>query len=267
MTSPSSSSSCRKSTREPGDAHGKAQMGSGPYPGTFTSKRARWKIAIGLHPKAAVEADNQVLQKIRRLVASPHVAALGLIGLDRTVGSDKWAKQEEVFRDLLEMADPAKPVILHIRGEAGDKYACDTHALALLTIKEVCNSSWRIHIRNFVGEPCTLRRWCQAFRHCYFSFSAMAADFDDTQVKTLREVPLDWILLETDSPYLMPRPDQRYNIPAYISDVAQKVGMHVEITRDNFYLTSRTRRKYNRTGGERDNQQLYTNSQKRRKLA
>ncbi|XP_070567369.1 uncharacterized protein [Ptychodera flava] len=161
-------------------------------PETFPEDLTRepgWKIAIGLHPKAAVGAGNQVLQEIRRLVASPHVAALGEIGLDRTVGSDKWTKQEDIFRELLSMADPAKPVILHLRGAVGDKYACDTHALALVTVKEMCDSTKLIHIHNFAGELRTLRRWRQAFRHCYFSFSAMVADFDDRQIEALRDVP------------------------------------------------------------------------------
>ncbi|XP_070541329.1 uncharacterized protein [Ptychodera flava] len=131
----------------------------------------------------------------------------GEISLDRTVGSDKWAKQKEVFRDLL-------------------RDACGTHALALLTVKEICNSPQCIHIHNFAGEPRTLGRWRQAFRHCYFSFSAMVADFDDKQSEALREVPLDQILPETDLPYPMPRPDQRYNTPAYIGHIAQEVVKH-----------------------------------------
>ncbi|XP_070547973.1 3'-5' ssDNA/RNA exonuclease TatD-like [Ptychodera flava] len=208
---------------------------------TFPEDLARepgWKIAIGLHPKAAIGADNQVLQKIRRQVASPQVAALGEIGLDRIVGSDKWTRQEDIFRELQRMANPAKPVVLHLRGAAGDKHACGKHALALATIKEMCDSSQRIHIHNLAGQPRTLRRWRQVFHNCYLM---MVTDFNDRQVEALAR-----ILLEMDSPYLMPRPDQRYNNPTYIGDMAQEVVRHRggDIKRLLHEAMSNTRRLY-----------------------
>ncbi|XP_070541281.1 uncharacterized protein [Ptychodera flava] len=185
-----------------------------------------WKVAVGLHPKVAADAGMQVFRKIRSFVASPHVAALGEIGLDRTVSSDRWLWQEQAFRELLKLANPNKPIILHICGTEEDKYASDTYALALLSMREACDPLQRIHLHNFMGNIYTFRRWSQAFPNCYFSFSAMVASFDCVQANALSQIPNDRILLETDSPYLMPRPGQRFNTPAYIGDVALVVVKH-----------------------------------------
>ena len=88
-------------------------------PGTTLSiplMDGRWKVAVGLHPKS-FNHDDAYLDQVRTLVQSnPLVAALGEIGLDRTVPDYLWDEQERTFQRLLTFCHPDKVLVLHLRG-------------------------------------------------------------------------------------------------------------------------------------------------------
>ncbi|XP_063411241.1 uncharacterized protein LOC134694172 [Mytilus trossulus] len=79
---------------------------------------SRWKIAIGLHTKAAPYFNNDQFTAMQEALSDMCVSALGEIGLDRTVNQIHWMSQEKIFDKLLGLARPNKPVILHLRGQA-----------------------------------------------------------------------------------------------------------------------------------------------------
>nr|XP_022322968.1 uncharacterized protein LOC111124408 [Crassostrea virginica] len=62
------------------------------------------------------------------LHAFDKIAALGEIGLDRTVSPKYWSRQDETFRKVLALADPSKPIILHLRGPVEDHI--DSHYMS-----------------------------------------------------------------------------------------------------------------------------------------
>jgi len=76
----------------------------------------------------------------------------------------------------------------------------------------------------FGGTAVDVREWISAFRNCFFGFTASVAYFSKDQLQGLREVPLDKILVETDSPYLPPLPDVLCNTPAFIGNVGHLVS-------------------------------------------
>ena len=66
----------------------------------------RWKVAVGLHPKS-FNHDDAYLDQVRTLVQSnPLVAALGEIGLDRTVPDYLWDEQERTFPTISSLLPP-----------------------------------------------------------------------------------------------------------------------------------------------------------------
>ncbi|KAH3720728.1 hypothetical protein DPMN_063632 [Dreissena polymorpha] len=65
--------------------------------------------------------------------------------------------------------------------------------------------------------------WSAAFPPCYLSISGLAARFDEVQKSVVRGIAADWLLVETDSPYLCVRV-QDTNTPAYVGEVANVVA-------------------------------------------
>lgn len=62
-----------------------------------------WGIALGVHPKRAVELAEERFLHMKTMQDFPSVVGLGEIGQDRTVPSNLWTKQEKVFRKMLSL--------------------------------------------------------------------------------------------------------------------------------------------------------------------
>jgi TatD DNase family protein len=154
--------------------------------------------AVGLHPENCAGAGETELAEIRTLCGHPKVVAVGEIGLDYYWdGNPPRAFQQEIFRCQLHMAQELElPVIVHDRDAHGDSLAI---------------------VREFSG--------LRGVFHCFSGSPEMAAEllklswylgFDGPiTYKNARRapevaavVPLDRILLETDSPYLPPVPNR-----------------------------------------------------------
>ncbi len=166
------------------------------------------------------------MQYLRNLITSPAVAALGEIGIDRTVDVELWAQQVSVLEQeqVLSLSDVKKPIVLHIRGSRQDRYGSDANACVREVVREYCGRHQPIHLHCFGSEPSQVRRWLREFPNSHFSFSGQVVHFNDQQVEALRLVPHDRLLIETDSPYLPVQRSLRINTPAYIGDVANEVA-------------------------------------------
>ena len=81
-----------------------------------------WKVAVGVHPKHYHTLTVERLFQLQQLLDHPREAALGECGLDRTIPPTEWCEQEEVFARMLRLAKPHQPLVLHLRGPAGDVY-------------------------------------------------------------------------------------------------------------------------------------------------
>ena len=99
------------------------------YPNKFYV--GKWKFALGVHPKHVQELTVERFLYLQSVIHLPEIAALGEIGLDRTVSPKYWSRQDETFRKVLALADPSKPIILHLRGPVDDHIGMDVNARAL----------------------------------------------------------------------------------------------------------------------------------------
>ena len=124
-----------------------------------------------------------------------------------------------MFRRHIELAlKTKKPMVLHIRGPK-----------ALAVAKEVLESmvpkDWPIHMHAFTNSWKTCQYWAENWTNMKFGF---VVDCFDSE--TIRNLPLNKILLETDAPYFISKDDREENIgssmPGNVKFVANQIGMH-----------------------------------------
>lgn len=183
------------------------------YPEIFAS--------VSIHPFHAKEMSIEVLEQFFVLVAKEKVVAVGETGLDyyRLDKTSKFAdypRQEEqkiVFVQMLKLAqDAKKPLILHCR----DAYK----EMLEILISEGIKIPGVIHC--FSGTKDEAKEFLDL--GFYISFSGNIT-YSDSLVDLVKSVPLEKLLLETDSPYLAPEPYRgKRNEPAYMLEIAKKIA-------------------------------------------
>ncbi|MFO7976638.1 MAG: TatD family hydrolase [Candidatus Hydrogenedentota bacterium] len=160
--------------------------------------RNRVFATVGIHPYHADRADQDALTELRRLAALEGTVAIGEIGLDYYRYAETTpAEQHQAFEAQLELAaDLALPVVIHNRD-------ADEDAAAILA-----NAAGRIPgvIMHCFGSNAAFAETCLEMG-AYLSF---AGNVTFPKAGSLREaagvVPMDRLLVETDSPYLAPQP-------------------------------------------------------------
>ncbi len=153
--------------------------------------------SIGLHPHEGSEYvnDDHALQQFRGLATKPKVVAIGEIGLDYYYLHSSKKDQEKLFRFQLDLAvEHNLPLIFHVR-EAFDDF-------------------WRIFdeyeglrgvIHSFSAHQEQLDQALS--RGLYIGLNGiMTFTKDEKQLDAARAVPLQKLLLETDAPFLTPKP-------------------------------------------------------------
>lgn len=173
--------------------------------------------SIGIHPHEAQHATEQHYAELDRLARHPRVIAWGEIGLDYHYDHSPREIQARVFCRQLEQARTAKrPIVIHCR-EAW------TDCLKIL------DERWRSSALGgifhcFAG---TLEEARQGMEMGFLISFAGNVTYPKAQNlrDVARDVPLDRLLVETDSPFLAPQPHRgRRNEPAYVAEVARSIG-------------------------------------------
>ena len=172
--------------------------------------------AVGIHPHDAKDAIDSDYEMMARWVAKePKVVAIGEIGLDYYYDWSPRDVQQAVFIRQIDLARQlGKPIIIHDRDAHGD----------LLTIvkKEAQGMTGVFHC--FSGS---LEMAQEVIRLGFYVSFAGPVTFDKSvKVKEIAAaVPLDRLLVETDSPYLTPNPYRgRRNEPAHVRFVAEEIA-------------------------------------------
>ncbi|CAC5416321.1 tatD [Mytilus coruscus] len=202
---------------------------------------SKWKIAIGLHPKAAPYFNNDQFIAMQEALSDMRVSALGEIGLDRTVNPIHWMSQEKILDKLLSLARPNKPVILHLRGQATETMSDAVYTRALEIVQNNCEPEQKIHLHCFHGSTRQMDTWRRAFPNTYFSFSLKVKISTKIKYRPPGMSQNHRILIETDSPYCTIPSNIRINNPRRIGQVAmilagirsQPVAEILAITREN----------------------------------
>ena len=169
--------------------------------------------AAGVHPHEAKDAPPDYLDQLKTLLAHPKVMALGEIGLDYYYDLSPRDVQKRVVQEQLDLAcDTDMPVIFHIRDAHGDMFDILRSRSRLPAGVIHCCSASAEMVREYLKMG------------FYISFAGPIT-FKNAAgpVSASQAVPLDRLLIETDSPYLAPVPLRgRRNEPANVRYVLEK---------------------------------------------
>jgi TatD DNase family protein len=172
---------------------------------------------VGIHPQHAAEAQKQNYAQLDALAKNPKVIAWGEMGLDYHYEEPPPEIQQPVFRRQLHQARNAKlPIIIHCRDAWDD-------CLAILE-KEWSPAGLGGIFHCFTG---TLREAQRGLEIGFLvSFAANITYPKSQQIRDVaRDLPLDQILTETDSPFLSPQGRRgKRNEPAQVVEVAQTLA-------------------------------------------
>jgi len=189
-------------------------------------------FSCGVHPLNQDEAWD--FADLRRLAADPRVVAMGETGLDYHYQQETKAQQQASFREHIRIGrDLNKPVIVHTRAARED-------TLSILKEEQAETCGGVLHC--FTEDRETAEKLLDM--GFYISFSGIVTFRNAESIReAARYVPLDRMLVETDSPYLAPVPYRgKENQPAWTRDVAEYMAVlkgvsieeMAEVTTQNF---------------------------------
>ena len=171
--------------------------------------------SIGVHPDYELETEPTQAQLVK-LAQHPKVIAIGETGLDyyRLKGNLEW--QRERFRTHIRAARACnKPLIVHTREAAQD-------TLRLMREEMAADAGGVMHCFTESLEVAQ----AAIEMNFYISFSGIVTFKNAVALKEVaRQIPLERMLIETDSPYLAPVPYRgKLNEPAYVKHVAEEIA-------------------------------------------
>lgn len=179
--------------------------------------------SVGIHPHELYDMSSQTIEELRRLSQNKKVVAIGEIGLDYYYDTHPRELQQFWFRQQLRLAESVnKPVIIHSRDASQETF-------------DIMASS---NVREGVI-------------HCYSGSAPMAVEYTKMgfyigiggvvtfpnakkMVEVVEAIPLEKILIETDSPYLAPAPNRgKRNDPRNLEFIVNKIAEIKKITPEN----------------------------------
>jgi len=171
-------------------------------------------VAAGVHAHQAKDFRDEHLQNLREGAAQGAIRAVGEIGLDYHYDFSPRVRQQEVLRQQLACAQEiGLPVILHSRLSGPDIIAAvDAEAFGQGGILHCFTEDWNM---------------AQAMmdRGFFISFSGILTFAKSDEMRDVaKRLPVDRLLVETDSPYLTPvsqRASVRRNEPAFVVETAR----------------------------------------------
>ncbi|GBF11413.1 MULTISPECIES: TatD family hydrolase [Tepidibacillus] len=180
--------------------------------------------AVGWHPNDAHEMKEEDFDWLKEITQHPKILAIGEIGLDYYWDFAPKEVQQEIFRKQIQLAKQVNlPIIIHDR---------DAHQDICSILREEGAKDVGGIIHSFSGSM-EMAKECIDLGF-YISFSGPVTFKNAKKPKEVAtHIPIDRILLETDSPYLTPEPYRgKRNESAYVKFVATKIaelrGMDVE---------------------------------------
>jgi len=179
--------------------------------------------SVGVHPNSATTWDANSLVELRNLAVHPKVVAIGEIGLDYYRQHAPHDLQQQVFRQQLDLAaELGLPVVIHNR-EAG----ADTLSILKAWCTSVAGTPLAEKpgvLHSYAGDDATA---LQALEFGFWLGITGPVTFRNApeQQRLVAALPLERLLVETDSPFFAPHPHRgRRNEPAFVRLVAEKIA-------------------------------------------
>lgn len=181
----------------------------------IVKKHDRVYGAVGIHPHEVLDITDKDLEKIYNLSFSKKIVAIGEIGLDYYYDNSPREKQKEIFRKQLEIAALRNlPVIIHTREAMGDTFDILNEFKGKIKGVMHCYTGSLEMAKRFINLG------------FYISISGVVTFKNAVNVREMaKEIPLDNLLIETDSPYLTPEPNRgKRNESKFVWLVAKKLS-------------------------------------------
>ncbi len=168
--------------------------------------------AIGIHPENVKDYKVSDINFIKENIKEDRIIAIGEIGLDYHYTKENKNEQIKLFETQLEIAEEENiPVIIHSRDATLD----------------TINTLKKYHVKGIIHSFSGSRETAEEYIKMGFLIGVNGVvTFKNTKLKeVIQDIPLDYIILETDSPYLTPEPYRgKQNNPSHIFDIAKYIA-------------------------------------------
>ncbi len=196
-----------------------------------------WCVAaVGCHPHDAKNMTEDWLEAFKNLTSGIRVKAIGEIGLDYHYMRSEKDDQRYWFRKQIQLANElALPIVIHSR-------EADQETLDILVEEGAFSDERKKKFPKRPGEEGFLIPDARVDIHCFSGSAELAKEYvklgatigicgpvtyknNKKTVRVVEEIPLEFIMIETDFPYLTPEPMRgRPNKPWYVEYTAEKVS-------------------------------------------
>lgn len=177
--------------------------------------------AVGIQPNSCAEAAPDDWDRVTALVGDRRVVAIGETGLDRHWDFTPFDVQQDYFDRHLRLAQARDlPVVIHCREAQADLMPMLRQAVGRGPLRGVLHS--------FSGDRAMAEECLALGLHISFSGAATYTNKKFTAtIEAAQFVPLDRLVVETDSPYLTPQPlrgKEKRNEPAYLVHTVRRLA-------------------------------------------
>ena len=173
--------------------------------------------AVGWHPVDAIYLTDELFEELSKQAMHPRVVAIGECGLDyywETSPHD--VQKEELIRQIHLAQSVNKPLVIHTRESIAD-------TLEILKQYDAASVGGVMHC--YSGSVELAREYVKM--GCFISLSGTVTFKNNKKTKEVaREIPLDRLFIETDSPYMAPTPHRgKRNDPSLVQFVADTIAV------------------------------------------
>ncbi|HSG29937.1 MAG TPA: TatD family hydrolase [Thermodesulfobacteriota bacterium] len=178
------------------------------YPGVYG--------AVGIHPHAAKTYSTEVFAELSELTNTEKIVAVGETGLDYFYDFSPRDIQKKSLQNHINLGiETGLPIVLHVRD-------CEDDMKTMLKDNSCTDLKGVIHC--FTGDYESAELYIEL--GFYISFSGILTFKRSEELREVaKKLPLDKLLVETDSPYLAPVPYRgKKNEPAYVKHVAETLA-------------------------------------------
>ena len=189
-------------------------------------------ITLGIHPEDALNYKDSDIDFIVNNLNNSKVVGIGEIGLDYHYGKENRDKQIELFVKQLDIARKYNlPVIIHSRDAIND---------TINILKNYKDLKKILHC--YSGSLESARELIKL--DTYFGVGGVLTFKNSTNlVQTIKEIPLDRIVIETDSPYLSPFRGNK-NVPNNVVEVLKKLALIKDVSYEETLKVTNNNAKY-----------------------
>jgi TatD DNase family protein len=171
---------------------------------------------VGWHPVDAIDCTEEDLQWIEELASHPKIVAIGETGLDYHWDKSPKEIQQEVFRKQIQLAQRVKlPLVIHNRDATED-------VIRILQEEHAEKTGGVMHC---FGGSVETAKTCIDMNFMISLGGPVTFKNAKKPKEVATDIPLEWLMIETDAPYLSPHPHRgKRNEPGLVPLVAEEIA-------------------------------------------